>query len=298
MDFTLRKYRKLLTALKGCSIPFTGFSDLPEDGYKSFVVLRHDVDKRPENALDMARAEADEGIRASYHFRAPGGPLPYQTISAIAALGHEIAYHYEDLSVVAGRRAAVRGFVDLSLVEAAFSRFRINLADLRGIAPIRVISMHGSPLSAVDNRLLWKYYDYRSEGIVCEPYFDVDVSAVLYLTDTGRSWNSGRSVMRDRGLTAGERMAIGSYDDWKVRPVRGSLMDMTAKGLQLRGKFRIRKTDEIIEMALSRVLPSGVIINTHPQRWSDDILEWFSELILQNLKNPVKAFFRNTKYFE
>ncbi|MBK7732349.1 MAG: hypothetical protein IPI37_06215 [Bacteroidales bacterium] len=78
----------------------------------------------------------------------------------------------------------------------------------------------------------------------------MDVSAVLYLTDTGRSWNSDRSVMRDRGLTAGERMAIGSYDDWKVRPVRGSLMDMTAKGLQLRGKFRIRKTDEIIEMAL------------------------------------------------
>ncbi len=297
MDFTLRKYRKLLSALKGCSLPFIGFGDLQEGGYRSFVVLRHDVDRKPENALDMARAEAGEGIRASYHFRAPGGPLPYDAISAIAGLGHEIAYHYEDLSAVAGRRAAGKGVADPSMVEAAVSRFRSNLADLRGIAPVRVISMHGSPLSAIDNRLLWKYFDYHTEGIVCEPYFDVDVSAVLYLTDTGRSWNSDRSVMRDRGLTAGERTDTGNFDDWKVRPVRGSLMDMTAEGLQFREKFRIRGTDEMIEMALSRLLPSGVIINTHPQRWSDDILKWFSELILQNLKNPVKAFVRSSKYF-
>jgi len=26
-------------------------------------------------------------------------------------------------------------------------------------------------------------------------------------------------------------------------------------------------------------------------------LKWFSELILQNLKNPVKAFVRSSKYF-
>lgn len=298
MDFTLKKYRQLITVLKECGIPFIGFSDLAKGGCTGFVVLRHDVDRKPENALNMARAEAEEGIKASYHFRAPGGPLPYDTISAIAGLGHEIAYHYEDLSAVAGRRAAGREFTDLLMVEAAVSRFRSNLADFRGIAPVTVISMHGSPLSAIDNRLLWRYFDYRTEGIVCEPYFDVDVSAVLYLTDTGRSWNSDRSVMRDRGLTAGERTVTGNFDDWKVRPVRGSLMDMTAEGLHFRDTFRIRGTDEIIAMALSRVLPSGVIINTHPQRWSDDISEWFSELILQNLKNPVKTLVRSSKYFD
>ena len=298
MDFTLGKYRELLTALKGCRLPFIGFGDLTGDVYGSFIVLRHDVDRKPENALKMAMAESEEGIRASYHFRAPGGPVRDETISAVAGLGHEIAYHYEDLSAVAGRRAGVKELFDPSVAEAAVSRFRGNLADMRRIAPVRVISMHGSPLSAIDNRLLWRYYDYRAEGIVCEPYFDVDVSRVLYLTDTGRSWGSDRSVMRDRGLTVGEGTSTGSYQDWKVRPVRGSLMDMTAEGLHFRSRFMVSTTDEIIKIALSCGLPSGVIINTHPQRWSDDITGWFSELILQNLKNPIKAFIRSSKYFD
>lgn len=297
MDFTLKKYRQLITVLKECGIPFIGFSDLAKGGCTGFIVLRHDVDRKPENALNMARAEAEEGIKASYHFRAPGGPLRDRFISGIAGLGHEIAYHYEDFSAVAGRGAAGRGFTDPSMVDAAVSRFRSNLADLRGIVPVTVISMHGSPLSTIDNRLLWKYFDYRTEGIVCEPYFNVDVSDVLYLTDTGRSWDSERSVMRDRGLTAGEVPLAGGYEVWKVKPVRGSLMDMTPEGLQFREKFRIRKTDEMIDMALSHMLPSRMIINTHPQRWNNDIFGWFTELIMQNLKNPIKVIVRGSKNF-
>ena len=58
--------------------------------------------------------------------------------------------------------------------------------------------MHGSPLSKYDNKLLWKYYNYRDFGIIGEPYFDVDFSKVLYLTDTGRRWNGNRVSIRDK----------------------------------------------------------------------------------------------------
>ncbi len=34
-----------------------------------FVILRHDVDRRPEMALEMAGMEKDMGIRATYYFR-------------------------------------------------------------------------------------------------------------------------------------------------------------------------------------------------------------------------------------
>lgn len=43
-----------------------------------------------------------------------------------------------------------------------------------------------------------KYYDYRNYGIIAEPYFDLDFSKVLYLTDTGRRWDGNKVSMRDR----------------------------------------------------------------------------------------------------
>ena len=58
MDFTLKKYRSLIAALKETSIPFIGFSDIVRGDYEQFTVLRHDVDRQPKNAMEMAMAEA------------------------------------------------------------------------------------------------------------------------------------------------------------------------------------------------------------------------------------------------
>lgn len=295
MDFTAGKYKLLLSALKGCGAPFAGFSDIAAGHPEKFIVLRHDVDKKPGNALNLARTEALESIRASYHFRAAGGGFEAEVISEIAALGHEIAYHYEDLSAVAGRRPYRRGEVDPAVAGKAVARFRRNLELLRRLSPVSVISMHGSPLSPVDNRLLWKYYDYHSDGIVCEPYIDIDVSDILYLTDTGRRWDGEGSSVRDRGFMAGSAALPGPYAGWRVKPAEGSLMNMTPRGMAFRAAFKAGSTDELIEEALNNRLPDRLIINTHPQRWSDNPLEWVTELIIQNLKNQVKKFVRLSK---
>ena len=58
--------------------------------------------------------------------------------------------------------------------------------------------MHGSSLSKYDNKLLWKYYNYRKSGIIGEPYFDIDFNEVFYLTDTGRRWDGDRVSVRDK----------------------------------------------------------------------------------------------------
>jgi len=133
-------------------------------------------------------------------------------IEKIAALGHEIGYHYEDLSFTAKRsegamaqwqRGAeaqwLKGKKDEELfAKIAIENFRENLEKLRRIVPVETICMHGSPLSRWDNRLLWKYYGYRDFGIVGEPYFDIDFEKVLYLTDTGRRWDGGAVAVRDK----------------------------------------------------------------------------------------------------
>jgi hypothetical protein len=30
------------------------------------------------------------------------------------------------------------------------------------------------------------------------------------------------------------------------------------------------------------------MITTHPQRWTDNVIEWFVELFMQNAKNTIK----------
>lgn len=288
MDFTLKKYRSLIAALKEMSLPFIGFSELVRGDPERFIVLRHDVDRRPENAMAMAIAEAGEGIRASYHFRAFSIMAGERIISDIAALGHEVGYHYEDLSAVSRGRATATGEVDEETVSMALERFRSNLGGLRRVCPVDVISMHGSPLSSVDNRQLWKYHDYHTEGIICEPYFDVDVSRIIYLTDTGRRWDGGESSIRDRGITGGEGEGLCSYAGWLAKPLRGSLMDMTPVGVALRRTINVRTTEELIAGTRRLELPPGLILNTHPQRWTDSFFPWVTELIFQNLKNQVK----------
>ena len=84
-----------------------------------------------------------------------------EIIKQIADLGHEIGYHYENLSTCGG---------DLRL---SIDDFRLNLEKLRKIYPVETICMHGSPLSKFDNRKLWERYDYRDFGIIGEPYFDI-----------------------------------------------------------------------------------------------------------------------------
>ena len=66
------------------------------------VILRHDVDLKPQNSLATAKLEHELGIRGSYYFRAVPQSWEEQIIKEIASLGHEIGYHYETMDAVGG----------------------------------------------------------------------------------------------------------------------------------------------------------------------------------------------------
>lgn len=295
MDFTLNTYRKLLEALKDYFPRFYGFGELIAEAPGRFIVLRHDVDRKPSNALTLAGIEAASGIKASYHFRISIIKDQDAILRDIADMGHEVAYHYEDLSEVCKNRRRARGYLSEGMIREAVERFQANLEFSRKFYPVNIISMHGSPLSAIDNRLLWKYYDYRQDGIVCEPYFDIDVSGLLYLTDTGRRWDGRRSNIRDGGIYFGHGDKEDPYSEWVTRPVRGSLMYLTDEGRAFRAGNMIRTTKDIISAATGKKLPQKVIINTHPQRWTGKTLPWIYELVFQNLKNQIKKLIQTNK---
>lgn len=71
-DFTLAKYTELLRRLSDNGYRFITFEQYckeKESLEAKFVILRHDVDLKPENALATAKIEHSLGIRASYYFR-------------------------------------------------------------------------------------------------------------------------------------------------------------------------------------------------------------------------------------
>jgi hypothetical protein len=56
------------------------------------------------------------------------------------------------------------------------------------------------------------------------------------------------------------------------------------------GDLKLRTTWDIIKAAEKGLLPDKVMINTHPQRWTDNSVEWMRELFWQNFKNVIKRY--------
>ena len=236
----------------------------------AFVILRHDVDARPQNSLRLARLEHTLGIQGTYYFRIPHTFQP-SIIQEIASLGHEIGYHYETMATIVkeGMRerrdeeTKRRRDGETKRMKSAYELFVENLCKFREIVPVTTICMHGSPLSRYDNREIWQKYDYRDLGITGDAYLDIDFNRVAYFTDTGRRWNGAEVSIRDK--------------------VSGPF------------QFNLKTTEELIR-AIPQ-FPDQVMITVHPQRWNDAFLPWAGELLLQNAKNIIKRILVKTSAF-
>ena len=201
-DFTLDKYQELCETLQSSGYQLCnvyGYLIRGEDSGRPYAVLRHDVDRKIQNAFKMAELEAELGIAATYYFRYPS-TFDIEIIGRVRDLGHEVGYHYEVLSKARGD------------YQQAINLFVSELAEFETICEVRTICMHGRPLSQFDNRDLWTRYDYRDYGIMGEAYLSMVGTGVRYLTDTGRSWSGSNSV-RDTLAGAGPAVPVETTDD-------------------------------------------------------------------------------------
>ena len=249
-DFTLNTYQKLLESILQAGYRFQTFQDFITQSKDRVVVLRHDVDLLPKNALETATLEHALGITGSYYFRMVPQSFDEHIIRQIAGMGHEIGYHYETMDMAGGD------------VDKAYSLFCDHLEVFRKIYPVKTICMHGSPRSLYDNREIWNKYNYRDLGIIAEPYFDTDFSQVFYLTDTGRRWDGFKVSVRDK------------VSEHQQRWITEGLL--------------FHSSQQIIQAVKTDNLPAQIMITLHPQRWTNDFFPWWKELILQNTKNIIK----------
>ena len=257
-DFSLDIYRELLETLQRHGYELISYAEYCKGKRPAkYVILRHDVDAKPWNSLKTAQIEHALGAKATYYFRCGAESNNPSVIKAIVKLGHEIGYHYEDMSLCGGD------------TEKAWSHFQTWLDYFRQYYAVETICMHGAPTSQYDSKDLWKAYDYKSLDIIGEPYMDTDFSDVFYLTDTGRCWDGYKVSVRDK---------IPVYQDQWIAQGRV-----------------YHTTDDIIRAAEQGSLPPRIMITTHPQRWTDNRLAWLKELLVQNLKNIIKRLIIKTK---
>lgn len=186
IDFSLKKYEKLIRSIREKNIDVYGIAEWLENNPSSGILSRHDVDRKVGNALKIAQLESNYKIKSTFYFRMKKGSFDPEIITKVRDLGHEIGYHYENLSSNNGN------------YEKAISDFEKNLEKLREYTEIKTIAMHGKPLSRYDNKSLWDKYDFRDFGIIGEAFLTIDYSNIYYFTDTGRSWGAKAVNLRDK----------------------------------------------------------------------------------------------------
>jgi hypothetical protein len=253
-DFTLQRYQEYLDAICSQTFPFYTFCNFMElrEKPERFCLVRHDVDRKPANALNMAKLEYAMKVKATYYFRTKQETFKPDIIREIAGMGHEIGYHYESLSDTDGS------------IPLALEDFESNLERFRKIVPVKTISMHGRPLKPYDNRDIWRIPEnhelLKSKfNLSGEVYLDIDYSDIAYINDTGRNWTSGESNRRDK-VDSNISADFNSGED-------------------------------LLRYLQGKPHPQ-IIFQIHPERWSDDLFDYCSQFAKDTFINAAKRIVR------
>lgn len=100
MDYSFDSYQNLIETGLNEGYRFEVFKNLKSEG--KFILLRHDIDIDLGFALEMAKVEANLGVKATYFImlRSPVYNLfsreNTQILQEIIKLGHEIGLHYDE----------------------------------------------------------------------------------------------------------------------------------------------------------------------------------------------------------
>jgi hypothetical protein len=174
--FDYDTYWRLLDRLSSDRAPIRMADLLTAEWPERFFILRHDVDYSPSAALELARQEADRGIRATYFillqnfYYNPLAPDWASFPGSLSDLGHEVGLHYDARALtcfpLAEAQEILRG-------EAALLG-RISGFSVRSLAP------HQPALGPADRFL-------ELEGFVnaMDARFCVDIP---YYSDSCRAW--------------------------------------------------------------------------------------------------------------
>ncbi len=112
----------------------------------------------------------------------------------------------------------------------------------------------------------------------------------------GRGAGNGRTPMEERRPLRYDEGRKGKkvrrLDDregeGRGRPEVGDRRAEVKNKVKTKFDIKIKNTYDLINKIKNDELPDKIMINAHPQRWNDNFVPWFVELVSQNVKNVVK----------
>jgi hypothetical protein len=138
----------------------------------------------------------------------------------------------------------------------ALNIFRDELETIRKYYPVKTVCMHGSPLCKWDNRDIWKYSKLSDFGLIGEAFLSIDYEKAYYFSDVGRSWEMGKYSIRDHVKCIPTEAPVRTTDD-------------LSSFINLKGTYPI-------------------LINVHPERWSNNFFVWGKSFVIDGLVRQAK----------
>lgn len=189
VDFSLDSYSSALKAYRAAGYAVTGFRDYLADPQDKHLILRHDIDNSIEQALRVARVDAESGCSSTFFLRVHARgynlmSLPsLQIIREMEELGHEVQLHLEGgINEVLGLDNDEWAERQRRVFEAAVGR------QLGGLSLHEPARMGGYDFAA---RLVerWSEVTYHSY----EPRFMMP--NMKYLSDSSGNWREGHFAL-------------------------------------------------------------------------------------------------------
>ena len=172
-----REYRQILQESKNQGYRFytlQSFLQEPLTGDSPYIILRHDIDSDPRAALLFAEIEGQLQVVASYYFRRQTWDT--QVINTLHRHGHEIGYHYEEMTDFAKAQHLKDKESVLKHIPEIQRKFAENFSRLRQTVEFELsgVAAHGDfawKRLDLGNRIFLKDSEFRKQmGIAYEAY--------------------------------------------------------------------------------------------------------------------------------
>ena len=238
MQFTYEAYRGLLSLLKTQRYVFSSYHNWVHT--PRCVILRHDIDNDLDQAVRLAKVEAEEGVRSSWFvllrtdFYNPASRASLDRLQIIRSMGHEIGLHFDEKSYPAD---GVEETVQHILEE------RDILSAILG-TPVTTVSMHWPSRPTLEA-------DLEIPGMV-NSYEKTFFQYFKYLSDSRRRWREPVEEIVRSG--AYDRLHILTHAFWykaQEEDIAATVRDFIHRAngeRQVQMQENITDLDEILKM--------------------------------------------------